>query len=154
MTSSALCCKIKQTIEVKVPYMSEGLQKVGELLQAKRKEMHLSLKEVENATSIRQNYLQAIEEGKISQYLSPAYAMGFFKQYASFLGFDGEKVLKDYSAHFRHPTEKQEFIYGIGTLEVRNGPQSGKRLPSLLWGVVVIGVFIAAWYFGKAIGAF
>ncbi len=135
--------------------MSEGLQKVGEVLKTKREEMHLSLKEVENATSIRQTYLQAIEEGKISQYLSPAYAMGFFKQYASFLGFDGEKVLKDYSAHFRHSTEKQEFMYGIGTLEVRNGHHAGARRRSgLLWGVVIMGVLLAAWYFGKAIGAF
>lgn len=135
--------------------MKEELQKVGELLRNKREEMHLSLKEVENATSIRQLYLQAIEEGKISQYLSPAYAMGFFKQYASFLGFDGEKILKDHSAHFRNQSDKQEFIYGIGTLEVRGGPHGGvKKLPGMVWGIVVVGILIGAWYFGKAIGAF
>jgi cytoskeletal protein RodZ len=134
---------------------NEELQKVGQLLKSKRDEMHLSLKEVENATSIRQLYLQAIEEGRISQYLSPAYAMGFFKQYASFLGLDGEKILKEYSAHFRNQIDKQEFIYGIGTLEVRGGPQGGvRKIPSYAWIAIGGGVLVAAWYFGKAVGAF
>ena len=135
--------------------MSDGFQNIGQMFKEKREEMHLSLKEVENATSIRQMYLQAIEEGKINQYLSHVYAMGFFKQYASFLGFDGEKLLKEHSLHFRQPQEKQEFVYGIGTLEVRGAQHGGvKRVPGFVWGVVVVGVVIGAWYFGKAIGAF
>lgn len=41
--------------------MNEQLLKLGELFKTKRKEMNLSLKEVENATSIRANYLESIE---------------------------------------------------------------------------------------------
>ena len=43
-------------------------KRVGEIFKNKREEMHLSLKEVENATSIRMMYLQAIEEGHIDKF--------------------------------------------------------------------------------------
>ena len=37
--------------------MGEKIQRFGQVFKEKREEMHLSLKEVENATSIRMNYL-------------------------------------------------------------------------------------------------
>ena len=40
------------------------VEKLGDLFRSKREEMSLTLKEVENATSIRMLYLQAIEEGR------------------------------------------------------------------------------------------
>ena len=72
----------------------EDLKNLGEEFKTKREQMHLSLKEVENVTSIRKMYLQAIEEGKASQFLSPVYALGFIKQYAIFLGYDPEELMK------------------------------------------------------------
>src|SRR4051812_38720556 len=98
--------------------MSDGLKKVGEKFRTKREEMSLTLKEIENATSIRILYLQAIEEGKVEHFLSTAYALGFIRQYGSFLGFDIEKLSKDYPDAFRFAPEKQDFAYGIGTLEM------------------------------------
>jgi cytoskeletal protein RodZ len=133
----------------------EGIKKMGESFRKKREEMSLTLKEVENATSIRMMYLQAIEEGRVQQFLSTVYALGFIRQYASFLGFDQDKLGKDYPEAFRMPTEKQDFAYGIGTLEARGSPQGGVRwLPNLVWSVGVVFVGVAAWYFGKLIGAF
>jgi len=115
--------------------------------------MHLSLKEVENATSIRQLYLQAIEEGRVSQFLSPVYALGFIKQYAIFLGYDADKLMKESPKAFQLNTEKQEFSYGIGTLEVRGNPSGGVRwFPNLIWGGVILLVLLGAWYFAKFLG--
>jgi cytoskeletal protein RodZ len=133
----------------------EGIKRMGESFRLKREEMSLSLKEVENATSIRIMYLQAIEEGRVQQFLSTVYALGFIRQYASFLGFDQERLSKDYPEAFRMPSEKQDFAYGIGTLEARGSPQGGVRwLPNLVWSVGVVLIGAAAWYFGKLIGAF
>ncbi|MBM3184610.1 MAG: helix-turn-helix domain-containing protein [Chlamydiae bacterium] len=130
-------------------------EKLGSRFRTKREEMNLSLKEVENATSIRAMYLQAIEEGKIHQHLSTVYALGFMKQYAQFLGFEPEKLSKEFPEAFRLPTEKQEFAYGIGTLEMRGNPNSGIRwMPNLLWTVAILAFGIAIWFFGKWIGAF
>jgi cytoskeletal protein RodZ len=135
--------------------MSEPLKNLGDALRSKREEMNVTLKEAENATSIRMLYLQAIEDGRVSHFISNAYAMGFIRQYANFLGFDGEKLIKDHPDAFRIPIEKQDFAYGIGTLEMRGSPHGGVRwMPNLLWGGAFVLIAIAAWYFAKFLGVF
>ncbi len=133
--------------------MSEAMKKLGERFRSKREEMNLTLKEVENATSIRMTYLQAIEEGRIGHFLSSVYALGFIRQYANFLGFEQEKLTKEFPDALRMPTEKQDFAYGIGTLEMRSSPQGGVRwVPNLIWGSAFVLLAICAWYFAKFMG--
>lgn len=125
------------------------LKNIGETLKQKRKERNLSLKEVENATSIRMGYLQAIEEGELNKLISPVYAQGFVRQYAAFLGIDGEAIVRENPEIF-NKHEKQEFSYGIGTLEGRSNPGAGvKWIPNALWigGFAVI--IISAWYLAR-----
>ena len=64
--------------------MHEELIHLGMVFAERRKEKHLSLKEIENALSIRISHLQAIEEGEIGKLISPIYAQGFIKKYALF----------------------------------------------------------------------
>ncbi|PIS02824.1 MAG: helix-turn-helix domain-containing protein [Chlamydiae bacterium CG10_big_fil_rev_8_21_14_0_10_42_34] len=133
--------------------MSEGLKKMGETFRSKREEMSLSLKEVENATSIRMIYLQAIEEGRVGHFLSNVYALGFIRQYASFLGIESDKLAKEFPEALRLPPEKQDFSYGIGTLEMRGSPHGGVRwIPNLIWGSLIVVMAICAWYFAKFVG--
>jgi cytoskeletal protein RodZ len=135
--------------------MSDSMKKMGEKFRGKREEMSLTLKEVENATSIRILYLQAIEDGKVDHFLSTAYAMGFLRQYGNFLGFDMDKVVKEHPEAFRFAPEKQEFAYGIGTLEMRGNPHGGVRwMPNLLWGSALLLLGVCAWFFAKALGVF
>lgn len=125
---------------------------IGEEIKLRRKEMRLSLKEVENATSIRMSYLQAIEDGDMDRLISPIYAQGFVRQYAQFLGLDGDRLVSDNSALFSPPSP-QEFDYGIGTLEKRGSPGSSVRgLPNLVWILGSIGALVAAWYLAKSLG--
>jgi cytoskeletal protein RodZ len=127
--------------------MSDEKKELGELLHAKRAELKLSLKEIENATSIRMGYLEAIEEGKISHCVSGIYAQGFMKQYAAFLGFDPNELVDSFPSAFHVSNERHEFSYGIGTLEVRSAVGGGvKWLPILLWGGISIAVLCFAWY--------
>ncbi len=133
--------------------MSEELKRVGTLLKSKRKELNLTLKEVENSTSIRSSYLEAIEEGKIGEFISGVYALGFMKQYANFLGIDMETMIQENPHVFRMPAEKHEFSYGIGTLEVRGSMGGGvKWLPNLLWAAAAALVLVVAWYLAKFLG--
>lgn len=135
--------------------MSEDIKRVGVMFKAKRKEMNLSLKEVENSTSIRSSYLEAIEEGRISEFIAGVYALGFIKQYAVFLGLDIERLLRDYPLAFKMPAEKHEFSYGIGTLEVRGSMGGGvKWFPNLIWAGVSAVVIVIAWYLAKYLGVF
>lgn len=125
------------------------MRSIGESLKHRRNELNLSLKEAENATSIRTGYLQAIEEGELSKLISPVYAQGFIKQYAGFLGLDGDKIVRDHPELFNRG-EAQEFSYGIGTLEVRGNPGSGvKWFPNALWVSAFVLIMILAWYVAK-----
>jgi cytoskeletal protein RodZ len=128
------------------------MKNIGEQLRQRRKEMNLSLKEAENATSIRMSYLQALEEGEVDKLISPIYAQGFCKQYASFLGFDGEQMIRENPEVFARALT-QEFVYGIGTLEVRGNPGSGvKWFPNAAWVLVFVLVILGAWYMAGFLG--
>ncbi len=131
---------------------ANDMKGIGELLRHRRKEMNLSLKEAENATSIRISYLQALEEGEVHKLISPIYAQGFFKQYASFLGMDGEQIVRENPTVF-HRAEVQEFAYGIGTLEGRGNPGGGvKWFPNAIWILAFVIILILAWYFARFLG--
>jgi cytoskeletal protein RodZ len=122
---------------------------IGELLSSRRKELNISLKEAESATSIRENYLKSMEEGRWDNILTPIYAQGFFKQYASFLGIDGERIMKENPEMFNR-AEPQEFAYGIGTLEQRGHPGAGvKWVPNALWITAFIISLLGAWYIAR-----
>lgn len=131
---------------------ADEMRDVGELLLHRRKELNISLKEAENATSIRIAYLQALENGEMSKLISPIYAQGFFKQYASFLGIDGEQIVRENPQVFNRQG-LQEFAYGIGTLEGRGNPGAGvKWFPNALWILAFVAVLILAWYAARMLG--
>ncbi|MBM3197693.1 MAG: helix-turn-helix domain-containing protein [Chlamydiae bacterium] len=133
--------------------MNEDVKRVGVLFKAKRKDRNLSLKEVENSTSIRTGYIEAIEEGTIYQQVSGVYAVGFMKQYANFLGMDFDVMARESPQAFKIPQEKYDFDYGIGTLEVRGSAGGGVRwLPSLFWAMTAAIVLGLAWMLAKYLG--
>lgn len=127
----------------------DEIKNIGGLFKDRRKEMNISLKEAENATSIRMNYLQAIEDGEMQKLISPVYANGFLRQYAIFLGIDGEKIVRENPEIF-HRLQPQEFSYGIGTLEMRGNPGGGvKWFPNAIWMITLIGMLVLAWFTAK-----
>jgi cytoskeletal protein RodZ len=133
--------------------MSIDLKNLGTMFRQKREEMHLTLKEIENATSIRMIYLQALEEGDVEKYLSTVYALGFFKQYASFLGYDPEKIIKDNPQAFNLAPLSPEFEYGIGTLDIRNHKANySKWKTNLKWFGLAFASGFVFWLIMKAFG--
>lgn len=132
--------------------MQDSLKKIGEMFKERRMERNLSLKEIETATSIRMNYLKAIEEGELFNLISPVYAGGFIKQYAQYLGLDGNRILKEQASNLKN-VKKQEFAYGLGTLEIRSTPgQSMKWFPNFVWVGLGVLAIICAWFFAKYLG--
>lgn len=122
---------------------------IGETLKQRRNELNLSLKEAETATSIRIAYLQAIEENDVNKLPSSIHAFGFLKQYAAYLGLDGEQMIRENPNYFQKP-QSQEFSYGIGTLEMRGNPSSNvKWLPNAIWIAAFFLVLVGAWYLAK-----
>ncbi|HAZ15573.1 MAG: hypothetical protein A2Y28_05290 [Chlamydiae bacterium GWC2_50_10] len=133
--------------------MNEDAVSLGALVKARRGELQLSLKEVQNSTSIRSMYLQAIEEGRVYEFISGVYALGFMRQYIQFLGLDAEELSKEYPLAFRIVKEKQEFAYGLGTLEPRGSAAEGKKfLPNALWILLSLGMVALAYFAARHFG--
>ena len=88
----------------------QGERQIGPLLEKKRMEKGLSLKDVEQATKIRTRYLQGLEREDFSMLPDHIYTRGFLKTYANFLGLDGEKLSRELKER-RSPRRERQFNY-------------------------------------------
>jgi cytoskeleton protein RodZ len=70
-------------------------QTIGQRLKTEREGQRLTLEKVFEATRIRVQYLQALEEDDLSVMPSPVQARGYLRNYAEFLGFDVDRVLHE-----------------------------------------------------------
>lgn len=128
------------------------LKRIGNFLKARREKLGADLQDVQTATSIQISFLQAIEEGNIETLISGAYARGFIKQYAAFLGIDGERVLRESSASFGQ--SQGDFQYGIGSVERRKTIGSSSRLFNrIIVAAAIITIGALLWQFLKNFGA-
>lgn len=136
--------------------MQAELIEMGSRLKKRREERNLSQKEVENATSIRANYIDCIEQGHLGKLISPVYAQGFVKKYALFLDLDPDAFLKQYPYVMQILNEKssEEFTF-LGSLEVRGSPSGEvKWLPNVLWVVGSVILILSGWFVARRFGLF
>lgn len=139
--------------------MHQELIQLGSDIKHRREEKGISLREVENATSIRFAHLQAIEEGQLGKLISPVYAQGFITKYLQFLEIDSDLLLSHYPYVIKILNEKspeiQDFTLGIGSLEVRGSPGGEiKWLPNVVWVGASVGLILAAWFVARYLGFF
>lgn len=69
---------------------------IGDSLRRARTERGLGFDEVSDATKIRVRYLRALEAEDWSALPAPAYARGFLRTYASYLGLDADVLVEDF----------------------------------------------------------
>lgn len=82
------------------------MKKVGEILRTARLEKGIELAQIEKDTRIRRSYLEAIENEKWEIFSSRTYISGTIRNYARYLGLDGERVV----AIFRRDFDELEEI--------------------------------------------
>jgi cytoskeleton protein RodZ len=73
----------------------EGLP-IGEVLKRTRTRHKIDIRTVEQQTKIRIKYLRALENEEWDVLPGPAYAKGFLRTYAQFLGLDGDALVDEY----------------------------------------------------------
>ena len=139
--------------------MHQELIQLGTYIRQRREERGYSLKEVEGATSIRFAHLQAIEEGHLGKLISPIYAQGFINKYVLFLELDPEQLLEHFPYVQKILSEKspeiQDFMLGIGTLEVRGSPGGEvKWLPNMVWVAASVALILGGWLAARYFGIF
>lgn len=71
---------------------------IGQKLKEAREDQRLTIEKVFEATRIRVQYLQALEQDDLSLMPSAVQARGYLRNYAEFLGLDVEQALEDMRA--------------------------------------------------------
>ncbi|PWC56751.1 helix-turn-helix transcriptional regulator, partial [Azospirillum sp. TSO22-1] len=118
---------------------------VSTTLREARERLGVELRDVASMLRIRYPYLQAIENGRYDELPGTAYATGFLRSYAEFLGLDPEMVLRRYKDEAAGRGGKQEFYFPT--------PVAEGRVPGgtvLLGTLVVAGIVYGAWYYLSA----
>jgi cytoskeletal protein RodZ len=68
--------------------------KLGDYLRETRETRKLTLRDVSEATMVRQRYLELLEQGRYNEMPSYVHVHGFLVQYSKFLGLDFQKIVK------------------------------------------------------------
>lgn len=123
------------------------MRTVGQILKEERERKLYTLEEIEKATKIRKELLEALEAGQYVKLPPPTFVQGFIKNYGRFLKLDTEKLLAIFRREFsegKHPPR---------ILETFSNPVDRKRFrltPSRALGgvilILIMAFFVYLWF--------
>ena len=76
------------------------MRTVGQVLNEEREKKFYTLDEIEKATKIRKELLEALEAGQYTKLPPTTFVQGFIKNYGKFLGLNTEKLLAIFRREF------------------------------------------------------
>lgn len=82
------------------------MRTVGQILREEREKKFYTIEEIEKATKIRKELIEALEAGQYQKLPPPTFIQGFIKNYGKFLKLDPEKLLAVFRREFsdqKHP---------------------------------------------------
>ncbi len=82
------------------------MKSIGEVLRRKREEKQITLSEISTRTKIHHETINALEENRFSDISGPTYVRSFLREYARFLGLDGEKLVNRYKNEYSQDAEQ------------------------------------------------
>ena len=118
-----------------------GAARVGAELRTARQRLGWALPDVAAGLRIRLVYLEAIEDGHLSELPGNAYAMGFVRTYANSLGLDPDEVARRFRAEAQEITQKTRLSFPAPV------PQRG--IPAgavILLGFIILAGAYVGWY--------
>jgi helix-turn-helix protein/uncharacterized protein DUF4115 len=114
---------------------------IGSSLREARERQNLEFSRIEHDTRIRAKFLRALEDEQFDRIPAPAYAKGFLRTYADYLGLDAQRFVDEYNAHFAPAEEPQ----AAAPVRIRRPGRLRRRL--LIVVPVVLAVGLVAWGF-------
>lgn len=116
---------------------------VGQTLKEARETKYYSLDEVEKATKIRKELLEALEADDYAKLPPATFVQGFIKNYSKFLGLDSQKLLALFRREF---SEKRHKPYVMDAFAHPLDKKRFKITPSFVVGLVISLIIIS--FFG------
>ncbi|MHA1151611.1 MAG: helix-turn-helix domain-containing protein [Alphaproteobacteria bacterium] len=117
-------------------------ESIADTLRLARQEHGQDLRTVAQVLRIRHVYLEAIENGDFEQLPGAAYAIGFLRTYAEFLGLDGEQIVERYKGEVQGAEPKLDLVFPE--------PVGHNRIPGgaiVLISVVLLGLTYGGWFY-------
>jgi hypothetical protein len=124
---------------------------IGSSLREARRRQQLELAAVESATRIRTQQLQALEQERFELLPPDPYRRSFLREYADFLGLDGDLYAREYDLRFSSPEPT------LPSTPPRRSTDLGHVLrarPLLVVSAVALAaiVVVSAWLLGRSGG--
>jgi cytoskeletal protein RodZ len=106
--------------------MEQQIGAIGSLLRRARERRGAKLEDASRDTCISTTYLDALEQGApLSAFPAPVYARGFLREYARYLGLDGDPLVERFWADEPVPDPV------LAASHVAHQPGGGDRLRRL-----------------------
>ena len=123
------------------------MREVGAQLRRVRLERGEELEDVAKQLRIRSTYLFGIEQGDLSMLPGRAYALGFLRSYAGYLGFDGDDLIVQIKSTVANLTDRTR-------LRIRTPlPESRlPRMPTVVLSLAAIAAVYAGWSYANRSG--
>lgn len=119
---------------------------VGERLRAAREARGLTLEDVEAATRIRAEYLNALEHDDTAALPNEVVARGFLRNYARFLGLDPEPLVVELLGEPKTTPPPPPPIRALSEPLRRSPVPLGSIVSTLFILVLIAGLSVAIWY--------
>lgn len=127
------------------PSLSSSSQGVGQLLRDTREKLGHTLPAVATALRIRQPYLQAIEASRYQDLPGSAYAVGFVRSYADYLGLDGNEIVRRFKQESGTDFSSRAELSFPSAVSEGSFPTGGMLFIGLVVAVIAYGI----WYWSN-----
>ena len=135
------------------------MNEIGEKLREARESHGVSIEEAAEDLKIRASQLKNLEEGDIKEFKDIFYVKFFVRDYAKYLGLDGEKLLDDFNEFLfdftsripldkiKEETEKQEKQETKKVVSPHTAPQQKKVISTttIIWIIVAFVILIVGY---------
>ena len=133
------------------------MKNIGLKLKDKREENGLSIEEVAEDLKMRPSQITSIEEGKTEDFKDVFYLKYFIRDYAKYLGLDGEKLLDEFNEYLFDMTSKipielikeakKDKNENNDTISPYTKESSKIKVPKIIIGLAAIVILIVVGYF-------
>ena len=120
---------------------------IGELLKNTREQKNITIERVVQDTHISRRLIVAMEEERFNEFAGDTYLMGFLRNYANYLGIDGQQLVQRY-----RNLQTQEQPAPIADLLEMTKPKKKIIIPLMI--AIIVTIVGIAIFFWQDIGAF
>ena len=124
------------------PTTLDRRESVAAVLRRAREKHGQDVRSVAQVLRIRQAYLEALESGRFDRLPGMAYALGFLRTYAEYLGLNANNIVDRFKEEVQEPERQTELVFPE--------PVAEARIPGgaiILISVVLLGVAYGGWFY-------